>query len=330
MNSFGRLFRISIFGESHGAGVGILVDGCPAGLRIAPADFEKDLERRKGEVKGTTLRKEPDKIQIRSGFFEGKTTGTPLLILFDNILAHPEDYEPIRYTPRPGHADFSAWSKFGGWHDFRGGGHFSGRLTVGLVAAGVVAKKLISPVIVKAWLAEAGGDTNIKRAVTRALKKRDSIGGLVAGEVVNVPAGIGEPFFDSVESLLSHLLFAVPGVKGVEFGAGFTAAGMTGSRHNDPILDATGKTKTNHSGGINGGITNGNPLVFRVAVKPTSTIPQLQKTIDLRTGKKKGILVTGRHDACIALRVPVVVEAAAAIVLADLMLLEQKIKRIIK
>jgi chorismate synthase len=328
MNSFGRIFRVHIFGESHGPAVGVVLDGCPAGLPLAEADLGPDLERRKAGRPGTTARTEPDAPEILSGTFEGRTTGAPILIRFANQCADPGAYDAIRTTPRPGHADLTAWMKFGGWNDHRGGGHFSGRLTVGLVAAGAVAKKIIAPVRVAARLTEAGGSADVEAAVAKAVAEGRTIGGLVACEAADVPAGLGEPFFDPVESLLAHALFAIPAVKGVEFGAGFAAAGLTGDVMNDPIVAADGRTLTNNSGGAGGGITNGNPLVFRVAVKPAASIGRPQRTVDLRTGRPAEVAASGRHDACIALRVPVVVEAVTAVVLADLLLLEQKRPRV--
>lgn len=319
MNSFGKLFRVSIYGESHGKEIGILIDGCPPGLELSEKDFAADLLRRKSGAKGTTPRLESDSPLIKSGVFNGKTTGAPILIAFENKNAESKAYDSLKDTPRPGHADFTAAKKYGGFNDYRGGGHFSGRLTLGLVAAGVIAKKIIEPVKVTASLVEAGGDRDIESAVNKAMEMNDSIGGIIECEVVNVPVGWGEPFFDSVESMLSHMMFAIPAVKGIEFGAGFDAARMKGSECNDPIIDTSGKTETNHAGGINGGITNGNPLLFRVAVKPTSSISLPQRTVNLQTGKQTNLVIQGRHDACIALRVPVVVECAAAIVLADLM-----------
>ncbi|MGB8953379.1 MAG: chorismate synthase [Candidatus Aminicenantales bacterium] len=322
MNSFGRLFRIHIYGESHGERLGILIDGCPAGLPLKIEDFETDLARRKGGPKGTTARIEADRPQIVSGLFRGKTTGAPLLIEFRNLDARSRDYGPFEDIPRPGHADFAAMRKYHGYHDYRGGGHFSGRLTAGLTAAGVIAKKIIAPVSIRARTVEAGGKKDIQKAVEQAVADHDSIGGLIECEADNVPVGLGEPFFDAAESLISHVVFAIPGIKGIEFGSGFAAARMTGSRHNDLILDSSGKTQTNHAGGINGGLTNGNPLFFRVAVKPTSSIPRPQYTFNRRTGRREKMKIEGRHDTCFALRVPVIVEAAAAVVLADLLRLE--------
>jgi chorismate synthase len=330
MNSFGRVFRVSLYGESHGPAVGVLVDGCPAGVPLAEKDFDGDLGRRRPGAKGTTPRTESDRPEVLSGVFGGRTTGAPILVRFANAAQDSDAYEAIRDTPRPGHADFTGWKKYGGFNDYRGGGHFSGRLTIGLVAAGVLAKKIIRPVTVEARLVEAGGSSDIAAAVDAAVEEKDSIGGIVLCEARNVPAGLGEPFFDSAESLLSHMIFAIPAVRAIEFGAGFEAARMKGSRHNDPIAGPDGRTATNHAGGINGGITNGNPVVFKVAIKPTASVARPQKTVNLKTGKAAEIVVAGRHDTCIALRVPVVIEAAAAIVLADLMLLEQVVPRVFK
>jgi len=330
MNSFGRLFRVSIYGESHGKEIGVLIDGCPAGLPLEESDFVTDLSRRKSGGKGTTPRLESDTPAIKSGVFNGKTTGAPVLIAFENKNARSKDYESLKDIPRPGHADFTGMAKYGGFADPRGGGHFSGRITLGLVAAGVAAKKIIAPVTVTASLIEAGGDTDITRAVDNAVEKNDSIGGIIQCEVNNVPVGLGEPFFDSVESMIGHMMFSIPAIKGIEFGAGFAAARMTGSEHNDLLVDRNGKTETNHAGGINGGITNGNPVIFRVVVKPASSISLPQRTVNKKTGERVDLVIEGRHDTCIALRVPVVVECAAAAVLADLMLMEQRISKIKK
>lgn len=330
MNSFGRIFRTNIFGESHGKAVGILIDGCPAGIEIGEDDFMPDLERRKGSQRGTTSRKEVDMPNILSGVFNGKTTGAPITILFENTNIQSKDYDFVKELPRPGHADFVAMKKFGGFNDYRGGGHFSGRLTVALVAAGAVAKKIIKPIDIKAYLISVGGSKNIEDAVSKAIEEGDSIGGLVECKISNVPIGLGEPFFDSVESLISHIVFSIPAIKGIEFGAGFKSAEMQGSVYNDPIVDADGKTLTNNAGGINGGITNGNEILFRVAVKPTSSISKVQKTVNIKTGKLNELSVKGRHDDCIALRVPVIVEAVSAIVLADLLLIEQKIPKVMR
>ncbi len=328
MNEFGKLFKLSIFGESHGRSVGIVIDGCPAGLALKEGDFEADFSRRRSGAKGTTPRKEPDTPRIMSGLFNDRTTGAPLMILFENTNTRSGDYSQLKDIPRPGHADFTGHHKFGGYQDYRGGGHFSGRLTLGLVAAGVVAKKIISPITVSSSILEVGGNSDIEAALDLAIEKRDSIGGIIECSIASVPIGLGEPFFDSVEAVLSHMIFSIPAIKGIEFGAGFRAAKMSGSEHNDNIVSTEGNTETNHAGGINGGISNGNEICFRVAVKPTSSTHQTQHTINLLSGEMEDLTIEGRHDTCIALRVPVVVEAAAAVVMADLMLQAQEVKRI--
>lgn len=330
MNSFGRNFRISIVGESHGPAVGVILDGVPSGLTLAPEDFVVDIERRKGGMqKGTTPRKEDDTPIFQTGVFNGKATGAPLTILFENKNTRSGDYEKQRAVPRPGHADFVAHQKFGGFEDFRGGGHFSGRLTVGLVAAGVVAKKILGPVAVKSTILEIGGENDLDKGLQKAIDAKDSIGGIVECRVQGLPIGLGEPFFDSLESMVSHAVFAIPAVRGIEFGTGFAAARMFGVDHNDPIEDNTGKTRTNHAGGVVGGITNGNELVFRIAIKPTSSTPKEQVTLNWETGEQEQFSVKGRHDLCIALRVPVVLEAVTAMVLADLMMQAGQISRVL-
>jgi len=328
MNSFGKLFRVHIFGESHGQVVGILMDGIPAGIPFSAEDLTKDLDRRRSGAAGTTPRKEDDIPLVKSGVFRGYTTGAPLLIQVENKNTRSRDYTELRKTPRPGHADFTAFKKFGGYEDYRGGGHFSGRLTTGLVAAGVLAKKMIAPAKVNATILEVGGSTDIEAAVQQAIREEDSIGGIIECRIRRLPAGIGEPFFDSVEAVLSHMVFSVPAIKGIEFGAGFAAAKMRGSEHNDNFISIEGTTETNHAGGINGGITNGNEIVFRVVVKPTSSTHKAQKTMNFVNEEMQELKVEGRHDTCIALRVPVVLEAAAAIAMADLMLQGQEIERI--
>ncbi|MBL7730123.1 MAG: chorismate synthase [Chitinophagaceae bacterium] len=330
MNTFGRLFRISIFGESHGECVGITIDGCPAGLALSPDDMLPDLERRKGgQGKGTTPRKEDDYPLIKSGVFNGKTTGFPITILFENKNIRSEDYEKQRSIPRPGHADWVAHQKFGGNEDYRGGGHFSARLTTGIVAAGVIAKKLMPGITIHATVTEIAGEKNTELGLQKAIDAKDSVGGIVECRVAGLPVGLGEPYFDSIESVLSHALFAIPAVRGVEFGTGFAAVTMFGSEHNDAIENMDGTTRTNHAGGVVGGITNGNELVFRIAIKPTSSTPKEQNSLNWDTGKTEDFSVKGRHDLCVALRAPVIVEAVTAIVLADFLLLGQKIKRVL-
>ena len=338
MNTFGNNFKVSIFGESHGPVVGVTVDGVFAGIPLSEEDFYDDILRRKPGKPGTTPRLEADAPEILTGVYEGYTTGAPLTVVFRNDNTRSEDYENFRQHPRPGHADFTANLKFGGYNDPRGGGHFSGRLTLGIVAAGVIAKKMVHFATIQASLIEVGGNSNPdtwNALLTAAELDGDSLGGIVECVAQGLPIGMGEPFWDSVEARISHAVFSIPGVRGIEFGDGFKASAMRGSEHNDPFPEhecchAEGEEHhchhddgeehecchgeggchkriqpplTNHAGGVNGGITNGNPLVFRVAFKPTSSIA------------KAGI--PGRHDVCFALRTPVVVEAMTAIVLAD-------------
>jgi chorismate synthase len=339
MNSFGRLFRVSVFGESHGESVGAIIDGCPAGLELTVEDFLTDIERRKGGMqKGTTPRKEDDLPIFKSGLFNNKTTGAPITILFENNNTRSSDYEKLKAVPRPGHADFVASKKYGGFEDYRGGGHFSGRLTVALVACGVIAKKLLASsalsaddsdsILVRADILEIGGEKDLDAGLQKAIDAKDSIGGIVECRTIGLPIGLGEPFFDSVESQLSHAVFAIPAVRGIEFGTGFQAAKMFGSEHNDRIVNMQGQTATNHAGGIVGGITNGNELVFRIAIKPTSSTPKEQQTLNVQSGEVESFSVKGRHDLCIALRVPVVLEAVTAFVLADMLMMEQQLRRI--
>ena len=324
MNSFGKLFRISIFGESHGLCAGISIDGCPPGLALSEADFETDLGRRRSGSKGTTPRSEADIPRIMTGVFNGFTTGAPLMILFENTNTRSGDYSQFIEVPRPGHADFAAGVKYKGFADYRGSGHFSGRITVGLVAAGVVAKKLLAPVTVTARILEIGGSGQWEELLDCCIAAGDSVGGIVECVVEGIPAGWGEPFFDSVESVIGHIVFAIPAIKGLEFGAGFSAAKMYGSEHNDRIINIDGTTETNHAGGINGGITNSNPVVFRVAVKPTASITKPQQTMNIHTGEMTTLEIPGRHDSCIALRMPPILEAATAIALADLKIRTEK------
>lgn len=327
MNSFGRNFRVHIFGESHGPMVGITIDGCLPGIPISESDFTDDLNRRKGGVlAGTTSRTETDKPIFLSGVFNGFTTGAPLTIAFENNNTQPKDYEALRNTPRPGHADFVATKKFNGFEDYRGGGHFSGRLTVCLVAAGVVAKKIIakkteqSPIQILAEILEVGGLTDVEKAIELAIENQDSIGGIIGCKVKNLPIGNGSPFFDSIESLISHAVFSIPAIKGIEFGSGFSAAKMIGSEHNDSIINESGETSSNHAGGISGGLSNGNDIEFRVVVKPTSSTPKIQESYNIVTNQVEPFSIKGRHDLCIVLRVPPVLEAVTALVVADLLM----------
>ncbi len=368
MNTFGRKFRVSIFGESHGGMIGVVLDGVPAGLELSEADFEADILRRKSGAKGTTPRIESDSPIIISGLFEGHTTGAPLTIIFKNENTHSSDYELFSVMPRPGHADMTAAFKWDDCHDPRGGGHFSGRLTLPVVAAGVVAKKILADATmldetpcteIKAEIVELGGidarhpeslarhseslarhSESLARhsgldpesplsplapacmeALDKAMAESDSLGAIVECTVPSIDPGYGEPFWDSVESMIAHAVLAIPGVRGIEFGDGFDAARMKGSEHNDPI-GPDGRPAKNGAGGINGGITNGAPLKFRVAFKPTSSIRKAQRTFNFQTGETGTLEIPGRHDACFALRTPVIVEAMTAIALADLVLLK--------
>ena len=340
MNTFGRNFWVQVFGESHGEAIGVVIDGVKAGMPLCKEDFMEDIFRRKSGAKGTTPRIESDEPEFLSGVFEGHTTGAPLAIIFRNNNTRSSDYEALREVPRPGHADFTASVKWNGFNDPRGGGHFSGRLTLPLVAAGVIAKKQCraslseqfgsNDISFQAGLKEIGGETDPSKwdaLLEETAREGDSLGGIVECRIDNVPAGLGNPFFDSVEALLSHAVFSIPGVRGIEFGDGFAAARMKGSEHNDPLmlhserpgLAPSGvQSAKNGAGGINGGITNGAPIVFRVAFKPTSSIAKTQKTLNIKTGETVSLNVPGRHDVCFALRTPVIVEAVAAIVLADL------------
>ena len=324
MNSWGNIFRVSIWGESHGTQVGVSIDGVPAGIPLSEEDFLADLQRRKAGGAGTTPRIESDMPHIVSGLFEGHTTGSPLTIVFLNENTRSGDYKNLVAHPRPSHADLVAKQKWNGMNDPRGGGHFSGRITLGLVAAGVVARHILGQeVSFTTDITEIGGErdkSKFETIIEQARMAQDSVGGIIECRVQGVGAGLGEPFFDSAESLIAHLLFSVPAIKGVEFGAGFEAARMRGSEHNDPIIDSEGHTATNNAGGIVGGITNGNEIVVRAAVKPTASISRPQPTFNFENGQVEELIIKGRHDVCITLRAAVVVEAAIAIALADLKL----------
>lgn len=330
MNSFGRLFKIQIFGESHGSGVGLVIDGCPAGLPVEVEEFMLDMLRRQGGNQiGTTPRKEEDIPDFKTGVFNGKTTGFPIMIFFENKNTRSGDYDKIRNIPRPGHADFVAHKKYGGYEDYRGGGHFSARLTTGIVAAGVIAKKLLKDITINAKVIEVGGEADVEKGLRKAIEAKDSVGGIIECRANGLPLGLGEPYFDSVESVLAQAMFSIPAIKGVEFGAGFSAARMFGTQHNDAIENMEGKTRTNNAGGIVGGITNGNELVFRIAIKPTSSTPKEQTSLNWDTGQIEKFSVKGRHDLCVALRAPVIVEAYTAIALVDFMLQAGKLAKVV-
>jgi chorismate synthase len=321
MNTFGNRFKVSIYGESHGKCVGSLIDFIPHGIALKEEDFEYDMARRNPNLKGTTPRKDNTIVEIMSGVFEGFTTGQPVNLQIQNRDTIAKDYDYIKNNPRPGHADLVAKIKYEGYNDYRGGGSFSGRLTAALVAAGVVAKKLITNkynVSINSRTYSIGGEQDYKGILKSAIKANDSLGGIVECSVKGLPIGIGEPYFQSFESVISQIIFSVPGIKGIEFGDGFKAADMCGSEYNDSYIDSNGRTESNHSGGINGGISNGNELYFRIAARPTSTIGKPQKSYDFEKNVMSEISYAGRHDVCFALRLPVIVEAVTAIAIADL------------
>jgi chorismate synthase len=354
MNTLGHALRLTLFGESHGWGVGVTLDGVPAGLALDPAkDLQPDLDRRRpGQSLLTTQRQETDKVEVLSGLTDGHTSGNPLTMVVRNEDKQSRVYDDTRFLPRPGHSDYPAYVKYGGKNDYRGGGQFSGRMTAGLVMGGAVAKKLLAPLGVQvrahttqigdvrverevAWdelplaegnlvrCADAAVAARMEAAVEEARRAQDSLGGVVEGVARGCRVGWGEPFFGGVEGEMAHLLYSIPAVKGVEFGAGFRAASMKGSAHNDPFEVRDGKvvTSTNHAGGILGGLTTGMPVIARVALKPASSIAREQRTFDLRTLQPASLTVKGRHDPCIVPRAVPVVEACMALTLADLALL---------
>jgi len=311
--------------------IGCVIDGVVPGLFVDIEEMKKEIARRKSGGAGTTPRIEEDEPMIVSGVFNDHTTGAPLTILFQNGNTRSKDYSKLVNFPRPGHADFVAGVKYDDFQDYRGGGHFSGRITLPIVAAGYIAKLVYSDISFNAELIEVGGvkpripahaknDEAVLAAVKKAGEEGDSLGGIVECTIKGpgIEVGLGEPFFDSVESLISHAIFAIPGVRGIEFGDGFQAARMKGSEHNDPIGEDCRPTK-NGAGGVNGGITNGGPIIFRVAFKPTASIRKAQTSFNFESEKMEELVVPGRHDVCFALRTPVIVEAMAAIVMADLL-----------
>ena len=338
--------RHMIFGESHGPAIGVVLEGVPAGLELDLEQVQKELDRRKpGQDPTATARKESDLVEVLSGVFEGKTTGAPLAMVIHNSDQHSKDYESIRYTPRPSHGDYAGFIKSKGCLDYRGGGHFSGRLTAPLVAAGAVAKQVLAghgvkvgahissiygicdaaledpedlkDVAAKAFpvLDDSKGE-EMRQAILEAKEEQDSVGGAIECAVTGLPAGLGAPDFGcNVEGIFSQYLFAVPAVKGIEFGAGVAFSLMRGSEANDPFAVEDGKvvTKTNHAGGVNGGITNGMPVTFEVTIRPTPSIALPQESVDLRTGEEVEIEIKGRHDPCIVPRAVPVIEAAAAL-----------------
>jgi chorismate synthase len=339
MNTYGKNFTITIFGESHGPFAGVVIDGIKPGIKLSEEDFKADLERRKnGDIpslsKGVTARQEEDIPIFISGLLDGVATGAPLAILFENRNQQSKDYSAFKDQPRPSHADFAAFSKFKGFNDIRGGGMFSGRMTLPLVAAGTVARKSLENagfnITFKAVISAIGGNKDADKweeIISSAKAEGDSLGGEIICRIDGVPAGKGAPFFDSMESQIAHLAFSVPGVKGIQFGdfsdspeGKNKASLMKGSEFNDPIIDSQGHTSTNHSGGINGGLSNGNPIVFTLDIRPAASIAKAQQTFNFKSGKTEKLSIGGRHDACIALRCPVIAESVAAIALADILL----------
>lgn len=355
-STWGNNLKISIFGESHGNGIGVVIDGLPAGEKI-DLDLLSAFTRRRTarSARISTPRQEADQPEFLSGLWEGKTTGTPLAVLIRNTNTRSGDYGELAEKARPGHADFTGFLRYRGANDYRGGGHFSGRLTAPLVCAGGIALQVLArrgitvgghilkihgigdepfdPVHLTAeQLRELGQKDyavvsdkaweHMRAEIERARLDCDSVGGIVECAVVGMPAGIGSPMFDGMENAISSIVFGIPAVRGIEFGAGFAAAGMFGSEHNDPFLMKDGRvvTETNHHGGVLGGITSGMPIVFRVAFKPTASIAKEQRTINLKTGEETTLSVQGRHDPCIVPRAVPCVEAATAIAILDRLL----------
>lgn len=313
---------MTIFGASHDSGVGILIEGVPAGVHLPAELFTADLDRRRPKLHGETTRHESDTPHIE-GLENGQTTGAPVRITFHNSNTRSADYSHLVEHPRPSHADLVQRQKYGEEYNLAGGGIASGRMTVALVAAGVVAKQLIPEVSFTTELISVGGNDNpsaFEATIAEAARMGDSVGGIIECRATGIPRSLGEPFFDSAESIIAHLLFSIPAVKGVEFGDGFAGCAKRGSERNDRIIDADGHTATNNEGGINGGITNGNDIVLRVAIKPTPSIVREQHTYNFKDGAISALTIGGRHDACIARRASVVVEAMVAYALAELKL----------
>ena len=322
-NSFGSKFKLSIWGASHAPEIGVRIEGVPQGISLSEGDFEADLSRRRASAKGTTARHEADIPTLRSGIANGVTTGEPIEIVFQNGDTRSSDYSQFESHNRPSHIDFVARAKYGNEIDLRGSGQFSGRTTALLVAAGVIAKKILQNIEYQTSIVEIGGSRNeaeFADIIAAAMADGDSVGGVIECRAKGIEVGLGDPFFDSAESIIAHLLFSVPAVKGVEFGSGFEGVKLRGSERNDCFVDGEGHTATNNEGGINGGITNGNDLVVRAAIKPTASISKEQMTYNKELCKVAPIRIKGRHDACIALRAAVVVESVVAIALAELKL----------
>lgn len=354
-NNFGTNISMTIFGESHGPCIGITLDGLPAGFKINLERIKEDMEKRKAKGSISTQRHEDDEVEIVSGFFNGYTTGTTLTILIQNKNTQSKDYSDIQYRLRPGHADFSAYEKYHGFQDYRGGGHFSGRLTAPIVAAGSICRQILETknILIGSHIEQLYAlhdapfsnnidelkkqiqtlnkkefatldeqvTQNMEQAILEAKNEQDSIGGILESAIINLPAGIGEPFFDSIESILAHLLFSIPAVKGVSFGAGFQMASKKGSEANDAfIMNDTIQTKTNNNGGINGGISNGMPIIIHTCIKPTPSIYKAQETVDYKTKESQTLNIKGRHDPCILHRARIVVDSMIAFGILDLLM----------
>ncbi len=360
-NSFGKLFTMTSFGESHGRCIGVIIDGCPAGLPVSEEDIQQEVDRRKPTNPLATTRAEEEKVEVLSGILDRHTTGAPICLLIWNKDIDSSEYEKMRYLPRPGHADYTAFMKYGGFNDFRGGGRFSGSITATFVMAGAIAKKLLDLIGVEvlAHTIEIGGikartkgvdeirqnvgqsplkcaDLEAAQEMLQVIEKAkgegDSIGGAIEGMALNVPLGLGEPVFDTLEGDLAKAIFAIPAVKGVEFGSGFSAAGKRGSENNDPFTVKDGKivTLTNNAGGILGGISNAMPIVLKLAIKPTPSIARSQETVDMKKMQSATLEVKGRHDTCIVPRAVPVVEAMMAVTICDFAMRAGLLPRVIK
>jgi chorismate synthase len=347
-DNIGKLFTITSFGESHGRCVGVIIDGCPAGLAVTGDDIQKEVDRRRPKSSISTARNEPEIVEILSGINDGRTTGAPICLLVWNTDIDSSVYEKIKSLPRPGHADYTNFVKYGGFNDYRGGGRSSGRITAGFVMAGAIAKKLLASIGIEvlAHTIEIGGIKAVEKGydeiketveintlrcadpeaaeemmkvIEKARAEGDSVGGIIECFAINIPAGLGEPVFDTMEGDLAKAMFSIPAVKGIEFGSGFSSARKKGSENNDPFRIEKGKviTATNNAGGILGGISNGMPVVLRVVVKPTPSISKKQDTVDLKTMTDSIIEISGRHDACIVPRAVPVVEAMVAVTITD-------------
>lgn len=362
-NSIGKELKVTTFGESHGKVIGVVVDGCPAGLPLSEADFQEELDHRvPAEPMIVSARVEKDETQILSGVFNGLTTGAPIALMVENKKTQSSDYETTKDLPRPGHSDYPARVRYGGFNDYRGGGRFSGRVTVALIMAGIIAKKLLGRYDIdvlaytrsiskiktdkKFSAAEIRKNKNaaatrcpdlacaekMEEAIIKARKEGESLGGVIECIALNMPPGIGEPLFDSLDADLAKAVFAVPAVKGVEFGAGFRAAELTGSQNNDSFLLKNGKviTSTEHAGGILGGLSSGMPIMIKVAIKPTPSIAKEQKTVNLASMENAAISIKGRHDPCVVPKAVPAIEAAVAIALADHMIRAGYLPKVLK